>query len=306
MPDLGAWALLVALGSVVAVAVGWPLIRPAPPSDPGQLSRDASEGHALRHRLALDALLDIEADRRAGSLDDASYERQRGEAEALAAASLTEPDEDMGTATGPVTRGGRRPAAWLAIVLAAALAVAFALPAPIGLGERTVVNQALAHSIAREAARQADIQRLLGLLQATPEDPKVLSDLADAYLAGSSAQDLQRAAVALQVLLAVDPQNRSAYRRLITAYISASDWADATSATDSYARIVSANEPDIPFFRGLIAFRSGQASAAVEQFDRFLRLAPHDARASMVLSLRAEAAGELPGGSTPESAAPGG
>ena len=33
----------------------------------------------------------------------------------------------------------------------------------------------------------------------------------------------QRAAVALQVLLAVDPENASGYRRLITAYLTAND-----------------------------------------------------------------------------------
>ncbi len=88
----------------------------------------------------------------------------------------------------------------------------------------------------------------------------------------------------------------------MTAYISAADWPDAQAATDSYAVVAGDDEPDIPFFRGLIAFRQGQNSAAVRHFDRFLELAPDDDRAAMVNSLRAEAAGELPGG----SAAPGG
>src|SRR6185503_7874784 len=162
----------------------------------------------------------------------------------------------------------------------------------MGLGERTVVNQALADAIDREADRQTEIQRLLGLFATHPDDAQVVSDLADAYLAGGGAEDLQRAAVALQVLLALKPEDASAYRRLVTAYITAADWSDATAATNSYAAISDPDEPDIPFFRGLIAFRQGDNATAVREFDRFLELAPDDGRVSMVSSLRAEAAGE--------------
>ena len=299
MPDLGQLALLAGIGIVAAAAIGWPLLRrDGPGPSPAAGSRAAAEARALRHRVALDALLDVEADRRAGSLDDASYRREREEAEEHAAQTLAEVGEEV--APSAAARGGdepsrgRRVAGLLGAVLAAGLLVGFVLPAPAGLGERTIVNQALAGELARESARQADIQRLLTALAADQKNPQVLSDLADAYLAGSSAEDLQRAAVALQVLLAVEPQNRSAYRRLVTAYITAGDWTDARAATDAYAGIVTDDEPDVPFFRGLIAFRSGDAAGAVKEFDRFLQLAPGDGRAAMVKSLLAEAAGRLP------------
>lgn len=296
MPDALQWVLLALIAAVTAAAVGRPLLRPSR-SVTFDTEADA-ELRELRHRVALEGLLDVEADRRAGSLDDAAYERERAAAEERAAQTLTEPQSPV-AARARTTRNGRRAATWLGAGLAAALLAGFALPAPPGLGARTVVNQALADDLAREAARQAEIQRLLTSLAANSQDPQVLSDLADAYLAGSSSEDLQRAAVALQVLLAVDPQNRSAYRRLVTAYISAADWTDALAATDSYAGIAGEDEPDIPFFRGLIAFRQGQNEAAVRNFDRFLELAPGDDRAAMVSSLRAEAAGELPGSSAP-------
>jgi cytochrome c-type biogenesis protein CcmI len=293
MPDVPQWILLALIAAATAAAIGWPLLRP-PRSVNFENQADA-ESRALRHRVALEGLLDVEADRRAGSLDDASYERERAEAEERAARTLTEPAAPVAVpVAGP---NGRRAAAWLGAGLAIALLVGFALPGANGLGERTVVNQALADAQAREAHRQAQIRRLLTALAASPEDPQVLSDLADAYLDGSSNEDLRRAAVALQVLLAVDPQNRSAYRRLVTAYIAAADWTDAQAATDSYAGIAGEDAPDIPFFRGLIAFRQGQNEAAVRDFDRFLALAPDDARVAMVGSLRAEAAGELPGSS---------
>ena len=41
----------------------------------------------------------------------------------------------------------------------------------------------------------------------------------------------------LLVVLSLDPENASAYRRLITAYVNAADWIDARSALDSYAEI---------------------------------------------------------------------
>ncbi len=294
MPDAPQWVLFALIAVATAAAVGWPLLRGASAVE-GDAATAEAEARALRHRVALEGLLDVEADRRAGSLDDAAYQRERTEAEERAAETLTAPVARV-AAPAPTT-SGRRAAAWLGAGLAAALLVGFALPGPNGLGERTVVDQVLADAQAAESHRLADIQRLLTALAAHPRDPLVLSDLADAYLGGSSSEDLRRAAVALQVLLAVDPQNRSAYRRLVSAYISAADWKDAGAATDSYASIASESEPDIPFFRGVIAFRQGQDAAAVSNFDRFLQLAPSDPRVSMVSSLRAEAAGELPGAS---------
>ena len=293
MPDLAQWALLAVIGLAVAAAIAWPILR-SRPTVTFDTQADA-EAQALRHRVALDALLDVEADRRAGSLDDASYERERAEAEARAAETLA---PQPVRAPAHAARGqGRGLIVALGALIAVALLVGFALPGSIGLGQRTVVNQALADAMSQQADRQAAIQRLLGLFEANPRDAKVVSDLADAYLAGGSADDLQRGAVALQILLALEPENHSAYRRLINAYIVTAHYDDAQATTDSYATIAGTDEPDIPFYRGLIAFRRGDNATAVREFDRFLALAPGDGRVSMVSSLRAEAAGELPGAS---------
>ena len=291
MPDIGEWLILALLGLGVAALIAMPLRRAAAP-EPGATDR---ESLVLRHRLALEALIDVESDHRAGSLDETGYQRQLAEEEARAADTLAALDasEQAGLAPGAGSgpRSARRAASWFGGGLAVLLLIGFALPEPLGLGERTSVNQPLADQIAAEEARQADIQRLLTALAANPEDPATLSDLADAYLTGGAPEDLQRAAVALQVLIAIDPDNASAYRRLITAYLSAGDLADARAATGSYRALVGDDDPDVPFFLGLIALRGGEATEAIEQFDRFLELAPDDDRAPMIRSLRAEAAG---------------
>lgn len=293
MPNLVQWVLLAAIGLAVAAAVAWPLLRGRPETVIFDTSAEA-EGRALRHRVALDALMDVEADRRAGSLDDASYQRELAEAEAHAAETL----EGSGSSQDPVrtpppAANSRRMIGWLGAAVAVLLVICFAVPGAAGLGERTVINRALADQLAHESARQAEIQRLLGLFSANRKDAGVISDLADAYLAGGSPEDLRRAAVALLVLLDLEPKDHSAYRRLINAYLVSADYADAQATTDAYAGIASLNEPDIPFYRGIIAFRQGDNAAAVREFDRFLALAHDDGRGSMVSSLRAEAAAAL-------------
>ena len=279
--------LLLLLLAATALAVGWPLLDrearvAAPPA--------ADEERAVRHRLALDALRDLEADRRAGSLDEASYRVQRAEAEAHAARTLASGRTPV--VVEPAPWHGRRAAALAGAAVIGLVLVGFALPAPLGVAERTVTDQPLADALAAEDARQAEIGRLLQQLSTDSDDARSWSALADAYLAGRTAEDRQRAVVVLQTLIGLDPEDASAYRRLITVYVEAGSWEDARGALDAYDDIAADGEPDIPFFRGLIVLRAdGDEAEAVRQFDRFLELAPHDPRAAMVLSLRAQAAG---------------
>jgi tetratricopeptide (TPR) repeat protein len=287
------WLLLLAIGGAAAVAIGWPLLIRTSAATAGQARLD--DANAIRHRLALEALRDVEADYRAGSLDAASYAAQRAEAEAHAAATLSALASGDPEPAPRLPRPQHLPGLALAGgILAVGLVVGFALPPPMGLGERTVVNQPLADAIALEGARQAEIQALLERIAADPRDAEALSALADAYLAGGSAEDRRRGAVALLALIGLVPEDASAYRRLIMAYIAAGDWTDARAALDAYAGFAAPDEPDIPFFRGLLAMRADEdAGEALRQFDRFLELAPDDPRAPMIRSLRAEAAGQL-------------
>jgi cytochrome c-type biogenesis protein CcmI len=257
MPDLTELVLLLGLGLAVAAFVALPLWRDAPASTPA-----AREDEALliRHRIAVEALRDVEVDRRAGSLDDAAYAEQRAEAEARAVATLAELEAAPPPTPSRTRADGRRAGLLIGGALMGALLVGSLLPAPIGLANRTTVDAA------------------------------GLSALADEYLARNTPDDLAHGASLLLALIREQPDNQSAYQRLITAYLRAEDYPDSTAATDALAALAP-DSADVPFFRGLIALRgAGDKRAATEQFDRFLQLAPDDPRAVMVRALRAQAA----------------
>ena len=280
--------LLIGLAAA-GVLVLRPLWRETTASSPVD---DAHEAALLRHRVALEALRDVEADRRAGSLDDAAYAEQLAEAEARGAGTESALRASASTITRlPAARaGGRTTALVLAAAIGIALVTGSVLPAT-GLVNGTEVNEQLAAARTAEAARQERIGVLLDRLEADPNDAGTLSGLADEYLAGSSEEDLIRAAVALQVLMSLEPERADAYERIVTAYLRAGDYPDARAALDSYAAIDSADPVEIAFFEGLIALRGdGDTDAARVAFDRFLELAPDDPRAGMVRGLRDEAA----------------
>jgi cytochrome c-type biogenesis protein CcmH/NrfG len=283
--------LILAVALLVAfVAVLLPLRRGSAPDGPAD--GDEREAALLRHRVALETLRDVEADRRAGSLDDAAYAEQLAGAEARAAATraaLDHPEADHSPVTNRASGPrGRLIAAAAAAVIGAVLLVGSALPAT-GIANGVVVNQALADAEAAESARQGRIDELLEALTADPRDAAALSALADEYLAGAGEEDLARAAVALQALIAIEPEGADAYERIIGAYLRAGDHANARSALTSYVALDSADPVEVAFFEGLIALREGDIDAAAAAFDRFLELAPDDPRAPMVRGLREEA-----------------
>ena len=163
------------------------------------------------------------------------------------------------------------------------------LPAS-GIANATDVNEGLAAAQTAEAARQGEIDRLLDALGADPEDTDTLSDLADAYLAGSTGDELARAAAALQVLIALEPDRADAYERLIGAYLRAGDYVNGRRALDSYEDRETADPVEVAFFDGLIALTGeNDPEHARAAFDRFLELAPNDPRAEMIRGLRAQA-----------------
>jgi tetratricopeptide (TPR) repeat protein len=275
---MGEQLLLILVAGAVALAVAWPLLdargaTAEPEPDPER------EAATVRHQLALEALRDIEADHRAGSLDEAAYRAQRHEAEAHAARTLRAleagparaGDADGSNEPGTQRRGWRLPAL-VGGALALLLLAAFAAPPPFGVAERD--------------ARIERIRQLTDAVAANPRDVDALGELADLYLAGGSADDVARALASLILLRDAAPQSRDANQRLVTLLVRAGLWDDAEAATDRYAEVVGEDDPDIPFFRGLIARGTGDDEEAVRQFDRFLEIAPDDPRAQMIRGLR--------------------
>ena len=282
MPEL----VLIVIGLAAAGAWVLPPLWSAPASATDE-ERDAA---MLRHRVALEALRDVETDRRAGSLDDASYAQQLSEAEARAAETRAALEQQPSTTVAPHARQAKTAALVSAGVVAAALLAGAVVPAS-GVANQTDTNEGLAAAQAAESARQERIGELQAALAADPRDVDTLSDLADAYLAGSSQEDLVRAAVALQVLIDLEPDRADAYERIMAAYLRAGDNANARAAYDSYVELVAADPVEAAFFDGLIALRGEDDPARAEAaFDRFLQLAPDDPRAGMIEGLREEAA----------------
>ena len=303
MPDFGQLLVLLVVLLAAGFVVAGPILWPARTGVEPPAGEEDATGLALRHRIAVESLHDVEADRRAGSLDREGYEAARAEAEeraartlaALEAAPAQVPDAPNGLRA---TTSSRRVAGLVGVGIVALILLGSFLPAPLTLANRTVVNTQLAAQQAAEAARQEAIRRLETTLAAKP-DAAGLVQLANLYLQGGTPAEVQRAARLLILAIGLDPNQSDAYRLLITAYIQTGDYKDATAATDSYAK-VAPESPDIPFFRGLIAYQgSGDRAAAARWFDAFLKAAPDDPRAVMVRSLRAEAAGQLPGTTTP-------
>ena len=280
-------ALLVVALAVVGAAVLWPLrsgsVEPTTMDD----DRDAAD---LRHRAALEALRDVEADRRAGSLDDDAYALERAEAEERAAATRGAAEVPPVAVDPPSHGRGRRAAVLLAATIGLVVVGASLLPNS-GVANSTVRNEALAEAQLREAERQARIGELLDALAEDEENPETLSDLADLYLSGTTRDDLSVAATLLRGLIDLEPDRADAYERIIGAYLRAGDHGNARAALDAYEVRPTADPAEIAFYDGIIALRGeNDPAAAVDAFDRFLELAPGDPRAAMIEGLRDEAA----------------
>ena len=89
--------------------------------------------------------------------------------------------------------GARREAVVVAAGLVVLVGIGLVLPEPYSLAAETVRQPAAGRGRGGRSATPADIERLLEAVAADPMDRTALSDLSDAYLAGSTAEDLQRA-----------------------------------------------------------------------------------------------------------------
>lgn len=279
--------LFAAVAILAAVVIAMPILLEDPERRAPRLPEEDRDAVALRHRIAIEALRDVEADHRSGSLDETAYHAERSLAEQRAIA--TRAAIDAAPAPPEAQRGSdaRLMVGGAGIVLGLLLAAGVLLGLPANLANATVTNQALADRMAQADARQSRIIELLGHLRADPEDVDTLTELADLYLASGTQADRNAAQPLLLLLTALEPDETDAFTKLATAYLQSGQPDDASAVVDRIEAI-DPDSVDVPFFRGLIARQRGDDAAARAAFEAFLQAAPDDPRGSMIRGLIAE------------------
>ena len=213
--------ILLALGLLVAGAV---VLAPLWRRPPAALRDETRDGAEVRHRVALETLRDVEADRRAGSLDEAAYAEQLAEAEARAAATADCPGGRSAHRSSPGD-GSRRPhrrhrdGRVLAVVLVGARCCP---PAGVANSDRRERGAGCRRG-RRGGPPGPDRGRCWpGSWSNARTTPTALSELADAYLAGSTAGGPASSPLRLlQVLIRSSPERADAYERVVGAYLRA-------------------------------------------------------------------------------------
>lgn len=279
--------IFAAVAILAAVVVAMPILLESPERRAPRLPEEDRDALVLRHRIAIESLRDVEADHRAGSIDEATYRSERAAAEQRAIATRAALDAAPAPPEEPRGRDGRLVVAGIGIILGVLLVAGVVLRVPVDLANATVTNTALAEQMAQAAARDAQITELRGRLRADPQDTEALTELADLYLATGTQADRNAAAPLLLLLVNLEPENTDALTKLATAYLQSGQHDDASAVTDRLEQ-VAPSSIDVPFFRGLIARQRGDVAAARAAFDAFLAAAPDDPRAPMIRGLRAE------------------
>lgn len=281
--------LFAAVAILAAVVIAMPILLENPERRAPRLPEEDRDALVLRHRIAIEALRDVEADHRSGSLDEAAYRAELALAQERAVATRAALDAAPAPAEAQRGRDARLIVGGAGIVLGLLLAGGVLLGLPANLANATVTNQALADRMAQAEARQSRITELLGHLRADPEDTEVLSELADLYLASGTQADRNAAQPLLLLLTALEPDETDALVKLASAYLQSGQPDDAGAVVDRIEAI-DPGAVDVPFFRGLIARQRGDDAAARAAFEAFLEAAPDDPRGSMVRGLIAELA----------------
>ena len=279
--------IFAAVAILAGVVVAMPILLESPERRAPRLPEEDRDALVLRHRIAIESLRDVEADHRAGSLDEPTYRSERAAAEQRAIATRAALDAAPAPPEEPRGRDGRLVVAGIGIVLGVLLVAGVVLRVPVDLANATVTNTALAEQMAQAAARDAQITELRGRLRADPQDTEALTELADLYLATGTQAGRTAAAPLLLLLVNLEPENTDALTKLATAYLQSGQQDDASAVVDRLEQ-VDPSSIDVPFFRGLIARQRGDAAAARAAFDAFLSAAPDDPRAPMIRGLRAE------------------
>jgi tetratricopeptide (TPR) repeat protein len=249
--------------------------RPAPLGDDERDALDREREFLLR------SLDDLDRERDAGNIDDATYDELHADYTARAAAVLRRLDgEGVATPT-PDEPASRRLLTLGAIALIAIVAVAFVAV--------SVRQRQPGGSLTGNAPRQTSVnpqQQRAALAAAVKRAPKDYSARIAYARSLLGASDYKNAIQQFDTAATLDPKQPEPLtyggwlRALVALQIPSGSDRDllVESAMQKFDAAIAAapTYADTYVFRGLVHFRLGDAKAAVPDFQRFLQLAPDD------------------------------
>jgi tetratricopeptide (TPR) repeat protein len=245
-----------------------------------------------QREFLLRSLDDLEAERTAGNIDDASYERLRGDYIARAAAVVRALRDGVDARPEVAHPSGAR--RFVVVGGLVAFAVVAGLLLASALGARLPGQTATGNSSGAVSTRQrrADLERAV---TDHPDDPAAELALARSLTGERDFVAALRHFDAASRLDPKDPESR-AYGGWIVYLAGLTDQAlpriNAAIAVDE-------QYPDAHFFKGIVLLRGkNDGAAAVPELQRYLALAPDSPQADQVRQLLAPAL-EKPAPSTP-------
>ncbi len=245
------------------------------------------ESLAEEQSFLLRSLDDLDAEHADGNVDDATYERLRGDYTARAARVTRLLDDGAGTLR-PAPENVARTSATRRIVtgisIAAFVGVA-SVALAFGLGVR-LPGQTITGIQPNGAAAGPSLKELRAEVKAAPDDPGPRLALARALM---GAQKSKAAIIEFSRAAALNPRNPEPY-----AYsgwlIRLQGFPDQGIELLDRAIEVDAEYPDAHAFKGIVLFRDKQdPEAAIAEFQRYLVLAPDSQLAGQVRTLLAQA-----------------
>jgi cytochrome c-type biogenesis protein CcmH/NrfG len=177
----------------------------------------------------------------------------------------------------------RRWARWVAVVLAVIFAASFLF---IGVGQGTGnlnVFEAFSCANSKTTTNSTDADsRITALKAALAQNPKDLTNLQALATAYIDKEDYTDAAAQLEQVISIDPTQQDVYFRLATLYMnSLSDYASAVTVLNK-AQAQFPSDPDVYLQLGLAQRSSGNNSAAILAWQKYLQLEPNGDQADAI------------------------
>lgn len=178
----------------------------------------------------------------------------------------------------------KRISKWVALFLAV---VFFGGSVFLGVGYGTGMSISDIFTGGNDSATQSPEQRLENFQKQLTEDPTNINAMLGIATIYQQAENYEAAAVYLENIIAVDPQQQEVYVRLANLYMTLSDY-QATVTVLNKAVSVDPENADIYLKLGIAHNSLGNTSAAVLAWQKYLELAPNGQQADLIREQLAE------------------